>query len=234
MMEAMPAADATPAPDAVPRVAGLVLAAGAGRRFGDTPKQLAPLDGRPLLEHALAALAATPGLVRRLVVLGAHAERILGTVDLHGVEPLVVPRWEEGQAASLRAGVAALGDTVDAVVVTLGDQPLVGPDAIAAVVRAGALAGGEVTAARATWRDVPGHPVLLPRALFGQVAALRGDVGARPLLARVPVRTVSFDRGAVVDVDTPAALAAVEASLRSGRGAGDSGAAGAGARRPQR
>jgi CTP:molybdopterin cytidylyltransferase MocA len=75
-----------PGPRHARRVAGLVLAAGAGRRFGGC-KQLAPLDGRPLLEYALAAMAATPGLVCVAVTLGAHADEILATVDLHGAEP---------------------------------------------------------------------------------------------------------------------------------------------------
>ena len=100
------------------RIGGLVLAAGEGSRFGAT-KQLAPLDGRPLLEHALAAVAA---LSPRVVVLGHAADEILAAVDLQGAEPVVCEGWREGQAASLRCGVKALGD-VDAAVVVLGDQP---------------------------------------------------------------------------------------------------------------
>ncbi|MDW5597137.1 NTP transferase domain-containing protein, partial [Conexibacter stalactiti] len=127
------------------RVAGLVLAAGAARRFG-AAKQLAPLDGRPLLEHALAAMAAA-GLPRVAVALGAHAQEIAAAVELHGAEVVVVTDWEEGLAASLRAGVAALAPHADAIVVTLGDQPRVRPEAIARVAAAGAAgasaAGGD-------------------------------------------------------------------------------------------
>ncbi|MGH2970340.1 MAG: nucleotidyltransferase family protein, partial [Solirubrobacteraceae bacterium] len=108
------------------RVGGLVLAAGEGSRFGGT-KQLAPLAGRPLLEHALAAVAE---LRPRVVVLGHAAQEILAAVDLQGSEPVICDDWREGQAASLRCGVAALGD-VDAVVVVLGDQPRITPAAIA-------------------------------------------------------------------------------------------------------
>jgi molybdenum cofactor cytidylyltransferase len=95
------------------RVGALVLAAGEGRRFGGT-KQLAPLRGRPLLEHALAAVAA---LSPRVVVLGHEADAIRAAVDLHGARPVVCGDWREGQAASLRCGVAALGDVDAAVVV---------------------------------------------------------------------------------------------------------------------
>jgi molybdenum cofactor cytidylyltransferase len=187
------------------RVGGLVLAAGAGRRFGG-PKQLAPFDGRPLLEHALRALAQTPGLVRRVVVLGARAQEIAAAVDLHGVEPVVVAGWEEGQAASLRAGVAALGPDLDAVVVTLGDQPLIGPATIA---RLAAEAAGPAPAARATWGGVPGHPVLLRRPLLDAIPELRGDAGARALLTGDAVRLVPCGPEAVADVDTPQQLAAL-------------------------
>ena len=110
------------------RIGGLVLAAGEGSRFGGT-KQLAAVGGRPMLEHALASVAA---LSPRVVVLGHEADAILAAVDLQGARAVVCPEWEEGQAASLRCGVAALGD-VDAAVVVLGDQPRITAGAVAAV-----------------------------------------------------------------------------------------------------
>jgi molybdenum cofactor cytidylyltransferase len=154
------------------RVGALVLAAGEGRRFGGT-KQLAPLRGRPLLEHALAAVA---DLSPRVVVLGHEAGKIRAAVDLHGARPVICEGWREGQAASLRCGVAALGD-VDAAVVVLGDMPDVTPAAVAAVA---AASGGD--AVRGTYDGVAGHPVLLRRALLERVGELRGDVGFRSLL----------------------------------------------------
>jgi carbon monoxide dehydrogenase subunit G len=107
------------------RIGGLVLAAGEGRRFGG-PKQLAPVAGRPLLEHALAALAAVPALDPLVLVLGARAEEVRAGVDTAPFEVVVAHDWAEGSAASLRAGVAALGD-VDAALVALGDQPFLPP-----------------------------------------------------------------------------------------------------------
>jgi CTP:molybdopterin cytidylyltransferase MocA len=179
-----------------------VLAAGAARRFGGR-KQLAPLDGRPLLEHALDAMAAA-GLERVAVTLGAHADEIAATVDLHGAQPILVADWEEGMAASLRAGVAALAPHADAIVVTLGDQPRISAEAIARV--ASAAFDGPEPAARAAYDGRPGHPVLLRRELFTAVADLRGDAGARELLARVPVRAVECGAGDPLDVDTPEQL----------------------------
>ena len=152
--------------DASARVGGLVLAAGAGRRFG-SPKQLAPLDGRPLLEHALAAMAEATRVERAVVVLGCGAEEILARLELHGARAVICADWEEGQAASLKAGVAALAGQVDAIVVTLGDQPAIDPRAID---RVASTRDEASVALRASYRGRPGHPVLLERALFEEVA----------------------------------------------------------------
>ncbi len=180
--------------------AGLVLAAGEGRRFGGT-KQLASFRGRPLLEHALAAVAA---LSPRVVVLGHAAEEIRAAVDLQGARPVVCAGWREGQAASLRCGLAAL-EGADAVLVILGDQPGLTPAAVAAVAAAG---GEEEDAVRATYRGVPGHPVLLRRPLLARAGELRGDSGFRDLLERARVKAVEIGHLAdPADIDTREELA---------------------------
>jgi len=148
--------------------AGLVLAAGEGRRFGG-PKQLAVVAGRPLVEHALAAL---DGLERVVVVLGARAEEIRAGADLGRAEVVVCADWAEGMGASLRAGLAALAGA-DEVVVLLADQPNIGR----AVVDRVRTAPGD--AARATYDGAPGHPVVLRRALIERAGELRGDAGFR-------------------------------------------------------
>jgi molybdenum cofactor cytidylyltransferase len=177
-------------------IGGLVLAAGAGRRFGGV-KQVAQFRGRPLLEHALMAMAAAP-VDRVVVVLGAHADEVRTAVPLHGAEVVIAANWDDGLSASLRAGVTALADC-EAAVVTLGDQPLLAPEAIARVVAAGG------PAARATYGGVPGHPVLIGSSLFDQVHGLRGDRGAGAILDGA--KEVACDGlGSAVDVDTPYAL----------------------------
>lgn len=182
------------------RIGALVLAAGAGRRFGGV-KQLAEVDGRPLLEHALRAVQV---LSPRVVVLGHAAEEVLAGVDLHGARSVRCEDWEEGQSASLRFGIRALGD-VDAIVVALGDMPGVTPAAIDAVVGGW---DGEADAVRATYSGRPGHPVLLARTLLDRAEELRGDVGFRALLERARVREVECGHLAdPADIDTREELA---------------------------
>lgn len=184
-------------------VHAIVLAAGAGRRYGGG-KQLAPLGGRPLLEHALRAAAAAPvdGVV---VTLGAGAERVIAAVDLHGARPVVVAGWEEGIAASLRAGLEAIPAEAEAAVILLGDQPGVDAATISQVIEA--WRASEAPAARAVHAGRPGHPVVAARSLFPRLLELRGDRGAGALLAQVPVAEVECGEQVVVDVDTPDDLA---------------------------
>lgn len=187
-------------------IAGIVLAAGAASRFGSA-KQLAPLDGAPLLEHALRAMAAVPAIERTVVVLGARADEIRTGVDFGAAQTVVCADWEEGQAASLRCAIEAVAGHARAVVLTLGDQPRITPDVIA---RFAALAGefGEHARARAVYDGEPGHPVALGSAYFPLVAQLRGDVGARGVLKRIGAYAIECGHlCSAVDVDTPAALA---------------------------
>jgi molybdenum cofactor cytidylyltransferase len=182
-------------------IGGLILAAGKGSRFG-RPKQLAHLHGRPLLEHAVRAMTASP-VGRVVVVLGAGAENVIAQVDLHGAEPVVCERWEEGQSASLAFGLGELAEC-DAVVVTLGDLPNLSTNAIRRVI---AARGDGVEAVRATYAGEPGHPVLLERELFERLRDVSGDHGARNLLLSVNSREVPCDDlGGGEDVDTPAQL----------------------------
>jgi CTP:molybdopterin cytidylyltransferase MocA len=188
-------------------IAGVVLAGGPGTRFGDRAKQLAPLAGKPLLEHVLAAASAAP-LDRVIVVLGARADRILEQIDLHGAEPVICARWREGMAASLRFGLNAVSEA-EAVVVLLGDQPLV---TAAAIERVLAARDRQAPAVRATYGGDPGHPVLLERDLLPLLLELRGDAGARRVLDDAAVREVACDDIAdSTDVDTPEDLRGLEA-----------------------
>jgi molybdenum cofactor cytidylyltransferase len=136
-------------------------------------------------------------------VLGHAADEIRAGVDLHGARAVVCADWAQGQAASLRCGLAALA-SADAVLVVLGDQPGLTPAAVEAV----AAADGEEDAVRAIYDGVPAHPVLLRRPLLDRAHELHGDSGFRDLLSGARVRAVEVGHLAdPSDIDTREELA---------------------------
>jgi CTP:molybdopterin cytidylyltransferase MocA len=190
------------------RAAAVILAAGKARRFG-AAKQLALLDGRPLLQHALDATLAVPALDDVVLVLGARADAVAAAVDVGRGRIVRSDHWAEGMAASLQAGVAAVGDA-DVVLVLLGDQPRVTAAVIDRVLAHAQATGDAFVAARAAYDGRPGHPVALGPDLLSLVPTLRGDAGARDLLATREVHLVEAgDLGDGTDVDTPEELEAI-------------------------
>ncbi len=200
-------------------MAALVLAAGASTRMG-RPKQLALLAGRPLLEHVLAALNPDNGpgngpVDEVVVALGAAAAEVKGQVDLHGAEPLLVEGWRAGMGEVLARALEDLGDRFGAVVVCLGDQPLVTGAVVARLVAAWRAGGGAVVSA--SYHGRPGNPKLFDRRVFPELRRLRGDTGAKGLLAAHPEWVTLVEVGTLgsdADVDEEAALARLEAMLK--------------------
>ncbi|SDI75886.1 nicotine blue oxidoreductase [Actinokineospora alba] len=178
-------------------VAGLLLAAGGGRRFG-MPKALVPWGPGLLVEHAATTLA-DAGCDPVITVLGAAADEVRARSKLPGVV-IDNPDWADGMGSSLRVGLGALGDS-DAVIVLTVDTPGITADAIRRLV---AIAAPDALA-RATYDGVPGHPVLLGRDHWRGVAeAADGDTGARPYLARHRVTDVPCaDIADGADADRP-------------------------------
>lgn len=199
-------------------VAAAVLAAGAGTRFGAAPtgppKPLQLLAGRPLVRYALDA-ARGSGCAPVLLVVGYRGGEVaVAAHGLAGVEVVTNEEWPEGIASSLRAVLRALADRpVDAVVIGLADQPLVGAEAYRRV--AASYAAGARLAA-ATYGGVRANPVLLAREHWREALALTGDAGARRLFGHHPVVDVPCDgAGDPTDIDTTDDLAAMEAACRS-------------------
>jgi CTP:molybdopterin cytidylyltransferase MocA len=179
--------------------AGLLLAAGAGRRMG-TPKALVhDPDGASWLRRSVGALL-DGGCDPVHVVLGAAADEARTLLADLAVEVVVADDWDEGMGASLRAGLLAVGDP-DSVLVSLVDLPDVGSAVVARVLAAGT---GRTTLARAAYDGVPGHPVLIGADhLAPLVETARGDVGARPYLAAHDVALVECgDLATGADRDT--------------------------------
>lgn len=201
-------------------VSAVVLAAGAGSRFGKGRtreggsgggKLLAELRGRPVIGHVLDALAGS--LVdETVVVVGANAEGMRRACEPYAVRIVENPEWAEGQSTSVRAGLRALGPGVRAAVVLLGDQPLVGAGAVSRLI--GAFeAGAEV--AVATYGGRRRNPALFARGVWpALLEELEGDEGARSFLRRHPeglvVEVPCDDVGDPADVDTRGDLARLE------------------------
>lgn len=184
------------------RLAALVLAAGAARRFGGG-KLGATFRGEPLLHHAIRVALAAP--VERVVVVCSPALEI-GDWPGMRVERLELDSTE--LSASLRAGVAAVADA-DGAFVFLGDMPLVPPELAGRL----ALAIGDEFAAQPLHEGKSGHPVLLSRRAMDAVSALKGDRGAGNLLRERSdvVRLHANDPGVLLDVDRAEDLIALEA-----------------------
>jgi CTP:molybdopterin cytidylyltransferase MocA len=216
--------NAVPDPPGV--VVGLVLAAGAGRRFG-RPKALV----QGWVADRCTALRAG-GCDRVVVVLGAAAEEARALVP-EDADVVVAAGWADGQSASLRAGLGAGAMTAaDAALVVLVDTPGLTSAAVARVLAAARDGGRAATAhalVQATYDGAPGHPVVLGREHWPAVLAeVRGDRGARDVLARGPVRRVPCEDvadGRDVDVeggaapvgdDPPAGVARVDARTDAG------------------
>ncbi|MFE9257338.1 NTP transferase domain-containing protein [Streptomyces sp. NPDC006879] len=190
-----------------PKVAGLLLAAGGGRRLGGHPKALLVHEGRPLVEHALSSLR-KGGCWPLHVVLGAAATEVRARADLGDCVVSENPDWQEGMGSSLRVGLAALADGgCDAALVSLVDQPGIGPDAVARV-RAAYRSPQSLVAASYGGRR--GHPVLFGAARWPDITATAlGDRGARDHLTRHSADITLVECADIAepyDIDVPADL----------------------------
>jgi molybdenum cofactor cytidylyltransferase len=180
------------------RTAAVILAAGAGTRFG-SPKQLAKVGERAMLEHVV-EIARAAGLAPIIAVLPAGVPVPNDAVAVLNDEP------RAGISRSLRLGVEALPEDVEAAVILLGDQPTVPASWVAALIAD--TSGRPVVAIRAEGRVGP--PVLIRRDGFPLVDETSGDTGLGPVLAGHPELVAHVDVEAhAPDVDTPDDLAAL-------------------------
>jgi CTP:molybdopterin cytidylyltransferase MocA/SAM-dependent methyltransferase len=194
-------------------VTAVVLAAGAGSRFGGG-KLLAALEGRPILQHVLDRLAGS-GVDDVVVVLGADADEIERVIEWRGERRVRNPSPSRGLASSLQVGVAAVGDAADAALIVLGDQPRLPARAIRALLDA-QIDDTQPIAVPVYGTNAGRNPVLLGRSAFPLVEEASGDHGLGPLLAEHPelVREIAIRvEGGNPDVDTKADhVALLEAS----------------------
>jgi molybdenum cofactor cytidylyltransferase len=184
------------------QMAAIILAAGGSSRYG-SPKQLACWQDTTFIERAAdVALAAPVGPV--VVVLGAHAAECRAALGRRPVTVVDNPHWAEGQSSSIRVGLAALPPQVSAAIFLLVDQPGLTPEVITALIER-----HRHTLAPVIWPEYEGrrgNPVLFDRALFGQLSAITGDVGGRPVLRAHQARGEGVpvsNRHILIDIDRP-------------------------------
>ncbi|MCH8465960.1 MAG: nucleotidyltransferase family protein [Roseinatronobacter sp.] len=184
----------------------LLPAAGASARMGGADKLLQPVDGMALLRHA--ALRALETGADVAVTLRPEDEPRNAVLEGLNLTRLVVPDAAEGMAASLRAGaIWASGRGAAALMIALPDMPEITARDMRALIDAQAQAPDQPLRA-CTADNIPGHPVILPRACFAAMDELRGDAGARALFqVHAPRLHPLAGARAVVDLDTPEAWA---------------------------
>jgi molybdenum cofactor cytidylyltransferase len=183
-------------------IAGIVLAAGAARRFG-SQKLLATIDGVPLARQSVEALLGA-SVDEVVVVVGSDAQAVASSLAGLPVRIVTNAAYAGGMSTSLRAGLEALDRDCRAVVVALGDQPGAGGWVVDRLIERYRAAPAPIIAA--LYRGgVRGNPVLFDRALFDELRAVTGDEGGRAVVARDPSRVVlvEMEMDMPRDVDTP-------------------------------
>ncbi|MDP6872927.1 MAG: molybdopterin-binding/glycosyltransferase family 2 protein [Alphaproteobacteria bacterium] len=207
------AGDAAEGAPKAPRIAALILAAGQSRRMGAANKLLAEIDGKAMLARVVAAAQASQ-VARILAVTGHQADDVAAALSALGIDSVHNPDYADGLSTSLHAGVAALGDDIDGVIVLLGDMPRITPSHINRLIAAFNPVEGRAICVP-TYQGKRGNPVLFAARFFAEMTTVGGDSGAKYLigqheddLAEVPMD----DDGIFLDVDTPDALTAIRAA----------------------
>lgn len=187
-----------------PRAAAVLLAAGAGSRFGNRPKSLLELDGVPLIRRLLTALSGA-GVDEVVVVLGHHAELIEPAVKAFPVTLVRNPSPDDGQVSSQRLGLAALTGQFDAVIVALADQPLINEQDITALIGSFMNRPEGISVIYPEVAGERGNPVMFTADVRAQILAGAAHLGCREWQAANPAAVAPFvtdNRCYKVDIDT--------------------------------
>jgi molybdenum cofactor cytidylyltransferase len=180
------------------KIAAIVLAAGRGSRMG-TDKMRLDWQGRPLPVWPVMA-AVDAGLDPVIVVVAPGHDDLAACLSGHGAQAVINPAPDAGMAGSIGCGIAALPPDIEAAAILLGDMPLISAELLRALADALVTAQG-VTIVAPVHDGKRGNPVLFHRTHFTELMELRGDTGARDLLARYRSSTDLVPAGAEVGVD---------------------------------
>jgi molybdenum cofactor cytidylyltransferase len=184
-------------------IAIIILAAGASTRMGE-PKQLLPYQGRSLLSHTIES-AITSVCHPLILVLGANAENIRSQISEPTIKIVENSDWYLGMSSSIRCGIVSLlnnSQTIDAVVITVCDQPFLSAEIINDLVAAYNSTRKPIIACQ--YADTLGVPVLFNHIFFSELASLSEDVGAKKIIKthHQDVFSIPFPLG-IIDIDTP-------------------------------
>ena len=201
------------APPPPRKVAVVVLAAGQSRRMGRCNKLLEPVDGEPMVRHAVRAAASAAGGRPVVVVTGHEREEVEAALSGYDVAFAHNPDYGAGLSTSLARGVAALPPGIEGAIVCLADMPGVRAEHLERL-RDAFDPGAGAAICVATRRGKRGNPVLFASRFFPEMCDVEGDVGARHLIGAYAelVREVEMpDDGVLLDIDSPSALRAYRA-----------------------
>ena len=182
-------------------IAAVVLAAGTSTRLG-TPKQLLPYRGKPLIATVVQTTSSSR-VDKTVVVLGHQAEEVREALKDFQISFVYNPDYAKGQSTSLKVGLTALSNSVDAALFVLGDQPLLQPDTVNRIIKEYSLCGRGMVAP--FYRGQRGNPVLFDRIFFPKIEALAGDTGARKIIEcyyQQLIKLAVDDIGIIFDIDT--------------------------------
>lgn len=181
-------------------IAIIILAAGASTRMGK-PKQLLAYQGRSLLRHT-AEIAIASSSQPVIVILGANAESIKPEINHLPVQIVENPQWVEGMNSSIRVGIEALNQNIEAVIITLCDQPFISSKLIHQLIEAYHLTNKPIVASK--YANTFGVPALFNHTFFSQLATLKQGEGAKQIIKKHinQVTSIPFSQG-YIDIDTP-------------------------------
>lgn len=188
-----------------PKIAVVILAAGASRRFGDSDKLQAKIDGLPMLAKSLKAYNYLDA-VQKVSVLAPNSE-VTDICQSAGFETVVNPRAHEGMGTSLAAGIETISDDVTHAFIGFGDMPFLRPQTPPLIARA---IDKSISIIVPTHEGQRGHPVLFSAMHFANLKKLDGDKGGRSIITACP-NVLDFavnDGGVCLDIDTQEALTA--------------------------
>lgn len=183
----------------MPRIGGIILAAGGSTRMGQ-PKQLLELHGAPLVHNAVRA--AQEGGCDVVCVVTGHAREAVERA-VAALHPQLVhnEHWQRGMGGSIRLGVSAI-QPVSALILLTCDQPAVNSTVVRSLIEQYDQTGRSLVASH--YADTLGIPALFDQSCFAELNDLPDDRGAKPVIQAAPQRVASFDFPAgAFDLDSP-------------------------------